>query len=196
MISLEEKRFKCQQSGHCCCDPKIIVTLTFRDLFRLYSALDNDFRILLQKISFYTLKESSPSLQKQMVLKPIQTSQGTAIPGLRKKKEICVFYHLPNCIIYPSRPLSCRNYPLAFVKEEKQLICTWAKNSQKTCPGIGKGSPLSLQYIEQLGKRSFNEIEKHNQIVREINVEADSNRPLTAREALWILVTYGESELK
>ncbi len=197
-ISLGEKRFTCQQSGHCCCDPNIIVTLTFSDLFRLFNTLNNDFRLLLQKISFYTLNETHlPIMQKQMVLKPIQTSQGNVIPGIRKLEgEFCVFFHRPNCAIYTNRPLSCRTYPLAFVRENEQIICIWAKNAQKTCPGIGNGSPLSQTYIDQRGKLFFDEIKKHNHVVREVNMEASQGRPLTAREVLWVLVTYGESEHK
>ncbi len=197
LISPGEKRFKCQQSGHCCCDPNIIVTLTYHDLFRLFCALDDDFRLLQQRISFYTLTESHlPILQKQMVLESIQTSKGNIIPGLRKLEEICVFYHHPNCVIYPNRPLSCQTYPIAFVKEDEQIICTWVKNSRETCPGIGKGSLLPQTYIEKLGRRFFEEIEKHNHIVKEFNIEASRGQPLTAREALWVLVIYGEKEHK
>lgn len=196
LISLGEKRFTCQQSGNCCCDPNIIVTLTYRDLFKLFIILDRDFRLLIQKISFYTLNSKTPSqVQKQMVLDPIQTTKGKVIPGLKKRSNnFCVFFKPPNCTIYPSRPLACRNYPLAFTKEQEKIICIWAKDSQKSCPGIGKGSTLSAMHIERLGKQFFEEIEEHNQVIRELNIEASQARPLAAREALWILVTYGESK--
>jgi hypothetical protein len=87
-------RFFCQQSGNCCCNPNIIVTLTYRDIFQLYMILDTSFEKLLQKISFYTLEESLINIvKKQMVLEPIQTSQGNVIPGLRKYEGgSCVFY--------------------------------------------------------------------------------------------------------
>ncbi|MFX1284364.1 MAG: YkgJ family cysteine cluster protein [Promethearchaeota archaeon] len=197
-ISLAEKRFICQQSGHCCCDPNIIVTLTFRDILRLFIALYRDFRLLLQKITFYTLDSiTSPLIEKQMVLKTIQTSDGKIIPGLKKhSQKVCVFFIPPNCSIYSFRPLACRNYPLAFVKENELIVSTWAKNSEKTCPGIGKGSPLSLKNIEQRGKQFFEEIEKHNQVVKELNIEALNKHPLTAREALWTLIIYGENEFQ
>ncbi|MFX0122012.1 MAG: YkgJ family cysteine cluster protein [Candidatus Hodarchaeota archaeon] len=194
LISLGEGRFKCQQSGHCCSNSNIIVTLTYRDLFRLFTKLDKDFRILLQKVSFYKLDKYNQVLQKQMVLKPIQTSEGNIIPGLRKLNEICTFYARPNCLIYPFRPMSCRSYPLAYIKRGGRIVCTWVKNSQKTCPGIGKGAVLSHSFVENLGKEFFQEIETHNHVVRELNKEALNGRPLTAREALWILITYGEKD--
>jgi Fe-S-cluster containining protein len=129
-----------------------------------------------------------------MVLEPIQTSEGDIIPGLRKVKEFCTFYDHPNCRIYSERPLSCRSYPLAFIKKGKQFICTWVKNSQKTCPGIGKGTTLSQRFIQNLGKEYLQVIETHNRVVRELNKEALNGRPLTARGALWILISYGEKE--
>ena len=196
IISLGEGRFECQQSGHCCKDPNIIVTLTFRDLFRIFVKINKDFRVLLQKISFYKLNESDIVLQKQMVLDPIQTSEGNVIPGLRKLKDFCTFYAHPNCLIYPKRPMSCQSYPLAYLKEGDQIVCTWVKNSQKTCPGIGKGGVLSQRFIQDLGIKYFQEIETHNHVVRELNKEAMNGRPLTARGALWILITYGEKKKK
>lgn len=193
-----EIRFACQQSGHCCIDSKIIVTLTFQDLYKLFKAVNGYFRILLRKIAFYTLDSSTtPLIQKQMVLEPIETSQGRVLPGLRKLEgKACVFYSHPNCAIYPNRPLACRNYPFTFLKENGRVFCTWVKDSRKTCPGIGKGFPQSLLEIENLGKQFFENIQQHNNVVHELNIEARNGRPLTAREALWVLVTFGESKQK
>lgn len=193
-----EIRFKCQQSGHCCVDSKIIVTLTFKDIYELFTAVGCDFRLLLQKIAFYTLDSSTtPLIQKQMVLEPIETTQGKVLPGLRKLRgKSCVFYSHPNCAIYPNRPLACRNYPFTFLEENERVFCAWVKDSQKTCPGIGKGFPQSLKEIEILGKQFFEDIKTHNNVVHELNVEAKNGRPLTVREALWVLVTYGESKQK
>ncbi|MFX0185043.1 MAG: YkgJ family cysteine cluster protein [Candidatus Hodarchaeota archaeon] len=189
-------RFSCQQSGNCCCDQNIIVTLTYRDIFLLYMILDTSFEKLLQNISFYTLKESLINiLKKQMVLEPIQTSQGNVIPGLRKHEGgSCVFYSHPNCSIYSNRPLACRNYPFAFISEGDRIKPVWAKKSLHSCPGIGKGLPISSDTIKRLGEKVQEEIQLQNQVVRNLNIEALEGRPLTAREALWILVIYGEKE--
>jgi Fe-S-cluster containining protein len=189
-------RFFCQQSGNCCCNPNIIVTLTYRDIFQLYMILDTSFEKLLQKISFYTLEESLINIvKKQMVLEPIQTSQGNVIPGLRKYEGgSCVFYSRPNCSIYSNRPLACRNYPFAFLSEGEKIKPVWAKNSLQSCPGIGKGLLISSDNIKSLGEKVHEEIQVQNQIVRNLNIEALEGRPLTAREALWILVIYGEKE--
>jgi len=191
---LGERRFECQQSGHCCSNSNILVTLTYKDLFQLFLLLDKDFRKLLQKISFYKLTQSNHVLQEQMVLEPIQTSEGDIIPGLRKINDSCTFYAHPNCLIYPKRPMSCRSYPLAYIKVKQKIICTWVKNSQKTCPGIGKGAVLSQRFIQDLGDKYLQEIETHNQVVRELNKEALNGRSLTARGALWVLIAYGEKK--
>ncbi|MFX1516093.1 MAG: YkgJ family cysteine cluster protein [Promethearchaeota archaeon] len=191
---LGERRFECQQSGHCCSDSNIIVTLTYQDLFRIFVLLQKDFRRLLQRISFYKLTQPDQVLQEKMVLKPIQTSEGDIIPGLRKLNEICTFYAHPDCQIYPKRPMSCQSYPLAYIKQGQKIICTWVKNSQNTCPGIGKGNVLSHRFIQNLGTRYLHEIETHNQVVRELNKEALNGRPLTARGALWVLISFAEKE--
>ncbi|MHA1969941.1 MAG: YkgJ family cysteine cluster protein, partial [Candidatus Hodarchaeales archaeon] len=130
-ISLEEKRFKCQQSGHCCRDREIVVTLTYHDIFRLFSALNNNFQLLIQKITFFKMdKKVQKKVLKQLVLSPIQTSQGNVIPGLRKREDnSCIFYFPPNCSIYTNRPMACRNYPLAFVKKKNEISCVWGKKS-------------------------------------------------------------------
>jgi Fe-S-cluster containining protein len=195
-ISSQEKRFTCQQSGHCCCDHEIIVTLTYRDIFRLYTALENNFQKLLQQISFYKLDKSTQLLiREQMVLTPIQTSQGNIIPGLRKREDdSCIFYFQPNCSIYLHRPLACKNYPLAFIKEKKEFSCVWAKKSLKSCPGIGKGPIIELNEIKKQAIEYFKEINSHNHVVDELNIEAKKGKPLTARECLWVLLAYGEKE--
>ncbi|MFX0170765.1 MAG: YkgJ family cysteine cluster protein [Candidatus Hodarchaeota archaeon] len=197
-LDYTEKRFHCQQSGHCCVNPKIIVTLTYRDIFRLYMIQDYNFEKLLQKISFYTLEESLVNIvREQMVLEPIQTSQGKIIPGLRKLKGgSCIFYNHPNCSIYSNRPLACMNYPFTFIKEKDAIVSVWAKNALKSCPGIGKGPPISSEKIKRLGERLIEEIQLQNQVVENLNIEALEGRPLTAREALWIFVIYGEKEKK
>ncbi len=196
IILPQEKRFTCQRSGHCCCDREIIVTLTYRDIFLLYKVLEQNFHELLKQISFYRLDKSTKSLLKEhMVLTPIQTSQGDIIPGLKKRKDnSCIFYFKPNCTIYSHRPLACKNYPLAFIKEKKEILCVWAKKSLKTCPGIGKGQLLKLNEIKNRGTDYFKEINLHNHVVNELNIEAKNGRPLSARECLWILLAYGEKE--
>ncbi|MHA1993331.1 MAG: YkgJ family cysteine cluster protein [Candidatus Hodarchaeales archaeon] len=191
---LQEVRFKCQQSGHCCCDPKIIVTTTFLDMYNLYQALENDFDYLLKKISFYRI-ESDVNLvsRKKLVLSSIQTSEGEIIPSLRKvKASNCVFYTKPNCSIYQYRPQACKNYPITYLDSKSKNQIIWAKNSQKTCPGIGKGKPLSLNRLIQEKKTTLEVIKTHNDLIHELNTEAAKGEPLTAREVLWMFIVYAE----
>ncbi len=109
---------------------------------------------------------------------------------------MCVFYTSPDCSIYQYRPTACRTYPFAFVQKQGKIIQSWVKNSLKSCPGIGKGTPLPSRYIQQLGQTFFDEIKIHNELVENINIEAIEGRPLNAREALWVLVIYGEKKHK
>ncbi len=187
-------RFECQQSGHCCCDPQIIVTTTFLDIFQIFSQLDGDFEYLLKKLTFYRVEtDLNLELRKRLVLTPVQTSDGKIIPGLMKINGLnCVFYSKPNCSIYNSRPRACRNYPIAFLGAEAEAPFIWAKDSKETCPGIGKGIPLSFPSVIQQGKITLEEINTHNDLVHELNIEASKGKPLSAREVVWMFIVYAE----
>jgi len=189
-----ESRFECQQSGNCCCDPKIIVTTTFLDMLNLYQASENNFDYLLKKISFYRIQsEIGSKIRRRMVLSSIHTSDGEIIPGLRKVNGLnCVFYTKPDCSIYQYRPQACKNYPITFPKNnsEKQII--WAKDSEIKCPGIGKGKPLSLTEISQKRKETHEIILTHNELIRELNIEAKKGNALSAREVIWMFIVYAE----
>jgi len=193
-IETTHGRFECQQSGHCCTSSKILVTLTYLDIFNLFVHFDADFEQLLRKISFYKFKRyDNTNLLKQLVLKPLNTSDGIIIPGLKKlDNEVCIFYHKPNCTIYPRRPLACQNYPFAFIRENDFILSIWAKDAEKTCPGIGKGINVNKSSLQKIALTYYRIINEHNRVVENINIEAETGRPLTARESLLILLTYAQ----
>ncbi|MHA1940485.1 MAG: YkgJ family cysteine cluster protein [Candidatus Hodarchaeales archaeon] len=188
--------FKCQQTGHCCTDSNIIVTLTFKDVFNLFNEVKKDFDALLNVISFYKIKQSSSRvMQSRMVLSAINTSDGEVIPGLRKVEEAhCIFYDPPNCKIYNSRPLACRNYPFTFNFKKSVVTWNWAKDAEKTCRGIGKGKEWINSKLKEIGLDTLNQINKHNEMVKELVLEATKGNPLSAKEALWIFIAYGQKE--
>lgn len=199
MIPLDDIKFTCQQSGKCCCNPNILVTLTYMDLSRLYRLFENDFHQTLRRITFYRFKKKdiSPDLLKKVVLHPIHSSQGYIVPSLKKHENgVCTFYFKPNCSIHSDRPLACKNYPIAFDVKNDQLYCIWAKNAKSTCAGIGIGNLIPLNDLEKQGRYFLEETEKHNLIISEINHEESKGKPLSAREALWILIAYGEKQRK
>ncbi len=187
-------RFQCQQSGHCCCDPNIIVTLTFMDVFDLYLAMDQDFESLLRKLTFYTIEQKiNENQRKKLVLPAISTSDGDVIPGIMKTNGVnCVFYLKPNCSIYHNRPLACKNYPYTFLDHENKRNFSWAKNAEKTCPGIGEGDLIDYSYIERNGKITYDNLNMHTNFIQELNTEAANGKPLTVREIIWIFIIYAE----
>ena len=187
-------RFQCQQSGHCCCDPNIIVTLTFMDVFDLYLAMDQDFESLLRKLTFYTFEEKiNENQRKKLVLPAISTSDGDVIPGIMKTNGVnCVFYLKPNCSIYNNRPLACKNYPYTFLDHENERNFSWAKNAEKTCPGISEGKLIDYSYVEKNGKITSDNLNMHTSLTQELNTEAANGKPLTVREIVWIFIVYGE----
>ena len=41
-------------------------------------------------------------------------------------------------------------------------------------------------------KKTLEEIKIHNDLVNELNFEADNNKPLSVREVIWVFIAYGE----
>ena len=193
----QDIRFECQQSGHCCCDPKIVVTTTFLDVSSLYLATERDFDYLLKKLAFYRIEtDLSPESRKKMVLSSIHSADGEIIPGLRKiNGQNCVFYSKPKCSIYQNRPRACKNYPIVFLDTQSKNQFIWAKDAKKTCPGIGRGNTLALTSVIEEGKITMEEIRIHNELVDELNVEASKGKPLSAREVIWLFIVYAEKYL-
>lgn len=190
----KEFRFQCQQSGHCCCDKTIIVTLTFTDIYDLYLALDMDFESLMRKLTFYKFeKQTKEHQRKKLVLPAIITSDGEVIPSVKKINGLnCTFYTKPNCSIYHNRPLACKNYPFTFLSKGNGMKFSWAKNAEKTCPGIGKGDTIEHSYIERNGKITLNSLDMHTNFIQELNTEASNGKPLSVREVIWMFIVYGE----
>ena len=189
-------RFQCQQSGHCCCSPNIIVTLTFMDVFDIFLALDKDFESLLRKLTFYKLEGNvNEDRRKKLVLPAISSSDGDVIPGIKKINGLdCIFYLKPKCLIYRYRPLACKNYPFTFSGEDREIKFSWAKNAEKTCLGIGEGDPIDYSYVERNGKVTSDNLNMHTSLIQELNTESANGKPLTVREIIWIFIVYGEKK--
>lgn len=191
---LKEIRFQCQQSGHCCCDSKIIVTLTFTDVYNLYLAVDKDFESLMKKLAFYKF-EKQPKIhqRKKLVLPAISTSDGEVIPGIKKINGLnCTFYNKPNCSIYHNRPLACKNYPFTYLREGKRMKFAWAKNAKNNCPGIDEGAIVETSYIKKNGEETANSLKMHTNLIQELNTEASNGNPLSVREVIWMFIVYGD----
>ena len=193
-FQFQDIRFECQQSGHCCSDPGILVTLTFHDIYNLYQALDNDFEYLIKKLTFFRLDaDLDDEIRERLVLEAVHTVEGEVIPGLKKiNGHNCTFYSYPNCTIYQNRPRACRNYPFTFYKKQNQTEFIWAKDAEKNCPGIGKGPSINVDKLLNSGHKTLTEIKSHNELIDQLNIEADKGNPLTAREAIWMFIVYGE----
>ena len=191
--SQKEIRFTCQQSGQCCCDPKIIVTLTFIDVYNLYQAVNKDFELLMRKLTFYRFEKQTKNKQRiKLVLPAVSTSDGEVIPSIKKINGLnCTFFTKPNCSIYNNRPIACQNYPFTFQNNEEGKF-SWAKDAKSTCPGIGRGPLVEDSVVDKLRKITYKTINLHANFIQELNTEADRGKPLSAREVIWMFIVYGE----
>ena len=164
------------------------------DVYNLYQAVEQDFEVLIRKLSFYKFEKKASEKQKiKLVLPTVSTSDGDIIPGIKKINGLnCTFFTQPNCSIYHNRPLACRNYPFTFLRDKTSLKFSWAKNAEKTCPGIGKGEIVDVSYIKQSGDLTLNSLSLHKNLIQELNTEVDRGNPLSAREVIWMFIIYGE----
>jgi len=181
-------KFKCKNSGKCCTHPNIVITLTHEDIYRLMLHL-KDFSILLTKVQFMIDPVDMANLESQTVLKKVKTSLGDGIFILRRTDQnICNFFDSTTnlCSINEFRPQSCRNFPFSFsvIEENKPIIATWIKGAKNFCPGIGSGNEYKNNILKIIGKRTVKSIEVYNELIEEINKEAENNNPLTPQETL------------
>lgn len=189
-------KFACQRSGRCCSHPKIWITLTHEDLFRLLS-ITNTPEDLQKIVSFLKIdsdmtKTDHEELLNKLVLPPVLSTEGEVIPVLRKKNENpeCIFYDSSNhaCTIYDYRPLACRNFPLGFTEFAGKKAITWNELGKEFCPGINKGEELTKEQLKSLIKETETIMKNFKTIVEEINIEAINNNPLTPQEILYTLI--------
>ncbi len=139
------------------------------------------------------LEQLSDEDLTRLVVQSINTTRGKILIGLRKDSNgKCFFFEAPFCQIYPQRPLSCRNYPFAFLETASGVEVTLVKNSNESCNGIGKGIAVPMADLKTIGKNTLSEIEAFRKVVEEINLEAEKGKPLRPRETVWILIAYAE----
>ncbi len=130
--SLAGRCFECKACSYCCSGGPGFVWLDRADLDRLLE----HFR-LSQEVFIETY------------CRWVETGEGKAL-SLRERKSgrntyDCVFLAGGKCSVYPARPLQCRTYP--FWNEIASSSDSWEEEA-KSCPGIGKGSPVPAELVE------------------------------------------------
>ncbi len=180
MEPLKEIRFGCLQCGNCCLDKNTLVNLTYSDILRIKEELKLDLDELLEIIGFYIFEKTPMEEElKKMVVPPIQTEQGLAFIGLKKKiNGSCYFYDIANkkCKIYKLRPNFCRTFPFSFKvilnkeDEKKDIEIFYTDKSIEYCPGIGNDAPLidDLEW-SKLGKTTIKDLLNNNVLIQKWN---------------------------
>ncbi|MHA2363321.1 MAG: YkgJ family cysteine cluster protein [Candidatus Hodarchaeales archaeon] len=200
--------FQCQRSGRCCQHPKIVITLTQKDIWFLISYFDLETLLLLVQFVKFPEKDNdlniekvskNDSLEGQLVLNLVQTTEGKGLFLLRKKSkepDCCIFYDnkTHSCQIYTIRPQACRNFPFGLSIFQTRPVITWVKDSASFCPGIGKGPIWSEETLKKIGTRTRQVIDEYSNIIKEINLEAGRGKPLTPQEVLFLFYTIVQKE--
>ena len=174
-------KFQCQRSGRCCSHPKILITLTCQDLPQIVAA-QGGVQGLLEAVAFAKIDQDGQfskksDLQEQLVISPINTSDGSVIPVLKKRQGgfECIFYDSTThtCQIYDKRPLTCQSFPIRLATFSGRRILTWNTLGATFCPGIGKGPPLSAKVLKAIATKTQSAVDTTNEVIQHINLEAE-----------------------
>ena len=134
--------FECKRCAKCCSSENILVTLTHKDLQRLYEHFGS-IEKLLEYIAFYQPENEKHYylLKEKMKVPAFKTLRGLAYIGLLKKPNSseCIFLKGNSCLIYPIRPRACANYPLAFSVDKKGILKVGVAGSTKVLKTSCKG---------------------------------------------------------
>ncbi|MDX9827794.1 MAG: YkgJ family cysteine cluster protein [Spirochaetia bacterium] len=130
--SLSDPCFECAACSFCCSGSPGFVWLGREDLDSLLEQLGLGQEAFIQAYCRW-----------------VETGEGRALSLLEiqrgKNTYDCVFLDQGRCSVYPARPLQCRTYP--FWKEIVASKESWEEEA-RSCPGIGKGSPVPAKRIE------------------------------------------------
>ncbi len=187
MKSSKSFHFKCIQCGKCCSDKNTIVNLTYNDVLRMQWEKNYSLEDFLKYIGFYVFDNIPNENQlTQMVIPPIQTQNGPAFVGLKKKDNgKCIFLNSKNkCSIYSARPSICRTFPFNFHtitdKEKMHKIdieMNYTEKALEFCPGIDEKYPkISSNYWLTIGKQAVKEILSEHILIKRWNKIIEEGR--------------------
>ncbi len=174
-------RFECSRCGKCCTAKDTLVNVTYQDIIRIKEGLKLSLEEVIDILGFYVF-EKKPSVEelKKMIVPPIETENGLAFTGLRKKPSgKCYFYDDDGkkCSIYKLRPNFCKTFPFSFsiIRDKKEptkakIKMFYTVKSMEYCPGISKKAPLiNESNLIKLGKRVIEEMGNNNIVIEKWN---------------------------
>jgi uncharacterized protein len=131
--------FQCTMCGNCCTGPEGYVLVSDAEA----AALAKRFRLtvpeFLARYTRMTLK--GPSLNERLTQLPDGTGYDCVFLDREKIPGKAV------CGVYEDRPAQCRTWP--FWKSNLTSRHAW-KRAKRTCPGMDKGRPYSVQQVRVL----------------------------------------------
>ena len=195
--------FECKRCAKCCSSKNILVTLTHKDLQRLYEHFGS-IEKLLEYIAFYQPENEKHYhlLKEKMKVPAFKTLRGLAYIGLLKKPNSseCFFLEGNSCLIYPIRPKACANYPLAFSVDKKGILKVGVAGSTKvlktSCKGILKPASKRTYFkkdVEKSGIATIKELKRLDYLAKIWNEMVDTGTVVpTVRNLLLFILSQEE----
>jgi Fe-S-cluster containining protein len=142
--------FECTKCGDCCREDSLLITVTGSDIVRISTALGLSPMGIMRALDFYVVdaQESLP-VGLQGIPSP-KTERGQAFIALKKMDNgDCIFLKDNLCMIHTFRPIVCRSFPFTFREDKGERM--WGLSAlKKICPGLGIGSRVSEEEINEL----------------------------------------------
>lgn len=160
-------KFECKKCSQCCRSENLIVTITHRDLLRIYYDLNIEtIEQLLDLVAFYEVDLQDKKLLKRLIYPPFIIGNSYYILGLnRDRKGICKFLKDKKCTIYESRPKICKIFPFTFLKDDDRVEIQINKLAEEICQGINKGPIVIIKEIKKLWTQIMKEKKEYEKLI-------------------------------
>ena len=95
----------------------------------------------------------------------------------------CIFLKDNLCMIHSSRPSVCESFPFVFNTHDE--VITWGLSAlADICPGLGNGSEVLLNALEELGISVIEDLEIYREFVDEWNRIQENPSALTLLDTI------------
>ena len=180
MSNTDDLRFECVNCGTCCTDGNTLVNTTYSDILRIKDGLNLSQDEIIEILGFYIF-DKKPTTKEidRMVVPPIETEEGLAFAGLKKRSNgQCYFYNnkKKRCSIYQFRPNFCRTFPFSFKllidkgsSNENAIKIFYTEKGLQYCAGIEETPIIERDKWIQLGRRVIQDLAKNLVLIKKWN---------------------------
>ncbi|TFF89330.1 MAG: YkgJ family cysteine cluster protein [Promethearchaeota archaeon] len=161
-------KFECKKCAKCCKEKKLVVTITHRDVLRIYYGLKLEtVDELLKYVAFFGVDINNQELLERLMYPSFILNDSYYVLGLNKENNtVCSFLENNICSIYKFRPKICRIFPFTFKEKNNRLTIQINELANKICPGLNNNAPLVIiKELKELWKQIITEKKEYEKLI-------------------------------